>query len=1115
MEPSFDSKRKLDLSGYTSKESIQDSSKLSFNRDYDDRLEAMKELYEQRIESITAFAHKFYEIAKTDDVLSVMQGNTVSEKFINHRMRELFEETMLKECEFTIQNLQSEISGHKAVVSRLEQDKLKQQNTIRLLEESRKSDELQFTKFERELYESRNKINSMKIEFEEAIKRRDKEVMGKFDEIKGNFYRDEQGKNDKILQELENLKYQQEKERSRMRYLDEENKRMRKELDQSLRYEDDSRSLQKVLDDNKRLKENCRKLEESHETLENQVQGFEKHLKSVVAAEQKASNEALSSLQHKYKSRCKIFKKKILDQKQTIESLDQQLKSYKLGLEDYKKNIEKRSLHSQDDLKKVKEEWEKRCAEIQLEYQRKEAELQTRQQLQLVTLQGQYQNLLDEKVQEIQREMASSRAKNREIEVRGILEERLKEYVSRIEHEEVIREREKLVRTCEKFTAQTAAFERELEKLMKEKAILEKSLEIERGKIREIEERDEEKKKRIQAEEKVQILSNSLQQFRELISEKESEIEEYNKKSQEMRTTIATLEFELDNERNKSGTLKRNLQELRQELDFTDTLKRELENNMIITQSQLEIEGRRKKTEGIEKYEEELSKHMDTKTKLIQAESKLNQALQESDNSEKKVKELKETLKTNELEISKLKKKILEYDSEINLERISSQDLQKKVEKLMKTNYSKVENYQKVKSKLNTFKLLIKSMKLNFTEELQLLKKDNSSSIQDLLFRFIDSNNYMRKQLEIRYQSINEEMNEEWARKLQGLEENITSHTAATTYQNQEKLMSQEKYIEALKSSQQALKKEQKSAAEEAERFKKRTSELQEKIGSIEKENKILEASLKKNAQAFDTLQTEIKRETLKLQHSHEAALEKLRKELEKKHSAELQEFAEKFRDKDTQGETYLREKLKEIEGLKEEEVFQIKKRYQELLDNAYNDIQSEKEKSSRMKQKIAQYEEEVQILKQEHVKITSEIEERVNFLDKHSKMEIDILTSQLQQSENNDAKISHFEGELQEKNEEILGLKKEKDKIRSRLKELEEKVDLQSKNFYTQLSMKDKEIESLRTVVSRSYTDSMDKVKIARELDKETQELTKQARKGTSGRNSAYSYSSEISKPI
>ena len=1114
MEPSFESKRKLELSDYTSKESIPESVKYSFHRESDDKLEAMKELYEQRIESITAFAHKFYEVAKTDDVLSAMQGNYVSEKFINLRMRELFEETMLKECEFTIQNLQNELSNQKLLISRQDQDKIKQQHQIKSLEEALKNEEFQNSKLEREVYENKNKINCMRIEFEEAIKRRDKELSMKLDDIKGNYQKDEQGKKEKLLQEVENLKYQLDKERNRVKIIEDDNKMLKKDLECSLRYEDEARNYQKIIEENKRLKDNCSKYEENKEEYEKKASNFEKHLKSIVAAEQKASTEALTTLQHKYKSRTKAFKKKIIDQKQTIESLDQQLKSYKQGIEDYKKNIEKRALGSQDDLKRVKDEWEKRCSELQLEYQRKEAELQTKQQLQLVALQGQYQNLLDERVQELQREMASSRAKNKEIELRVAVEEKLKDYVPRCDYEELIKEREKLIKTCEKFTSQTASFEKEFEKVLKERAILEKTIEFERSKIKELEERDDEKKKRLQLEDKLVIINNSLQQYRDLLTEKEEEIEELNKKSQDMRTNIATLEFELENEKNKSKTMKNDIQQLKNELTLTETTKRELENNMIITQSQLDIENRRKKTEGIEKFEEELAKHMETKTKLIQAEGKWMQLQREHDESEKKIKEYKENIKNNENELSKLKKKVLEYDSEINVERISSQDLQKKLEKFARGNFSKNENYQKAKTKIQTLKILIKSLKSNFIEELQEVKKDNSSSIQDLLFRFIDSNNYMRKQLEIRYQAINEEMNEDWVKKMQGIEENINQKAVKIDLQYQEKLNSQEKYIEALKNSTLVLKKDQKSAIEEIEKYKKKITELQEKISSTEKENKGLEISLKKNSSAFDALQVEIKKETLKLSHSHEASLEKQRKELEKKHAAELHEFTEKFKDKDSQGENYIREKLKEIEQLKEEEVFQIKKRYQELLDNAYNDVQNEKEKSSRMKQKLISLEEEIQILKQEHIKITSEFEERVKFLDKHSKMEIEVLNSQLQQSETKDTKISKFEAEINEKNEEIMSLRKEREKIRSKLRDLEEKIEIQNKNFYTQLSMKEKEIDSLKNVVSRSYSEST-VVKRAYELDKETQEITKQIRKNPQVKNSGYSYSSEISKPI
>ena len=760
MEPNFDSKRKLELSDYN-KETNSDSGRFLIQKEFDEKLETMKELYDRRIDSITAFAHKFYDVVSNDDVLSAMQGSTVSEKFINQRMRELYEETMLKECEFTIQSLQIEISNQKSSFSMFEIEKLKLQNSVKNLEETVKSEENKNNRLEREIYEYKNKINCMRTEFEDAIKRRDKEIVNKYDEMKNNLFREEMGKREKIAQELENMKNSAEKEKNRCRSLEDDYKRVKKELENCSKYEEQARKSEKISEENENLKEICLKLEESEENLKKQVSGFEKHLKSIISAEQKASNEALFSLQQKYKSRTKVFKKKILDQKQTIESLDQQLKSYKQGLEDYKKNIEKRVIGSQDDLKKVKEEWEKRCSEIALEYQRKEAELQTKQQISLVALQNQYQKILEDKVSEMQKEINTNKAKNREFEFKAYFEEKIKDYVSILEYDEVCRDKERLMKNCEKFTSQVGIFEKELEKLRKERMILEKSIEIERNKVKELEERDDEKKKRAQVEEKLQIVANSLQQYRELLSEKEAEIENINKRSQELRNLVAKLEFELETEKNSSKTLKKDLNQVKQELDLTETAKMELENNIIISKSQIEIEVRRKKHEGIEKYEEELSKHIETKNKLLQAEGKYQQVQRELEEIERKNKDYKENIKNNEYEITKLKKKIIEFDSEINIERISSQDLQKKVEKLSKNNFFRLETSQNVKNKLSAFQSSLKSLKNKVIEEIQELKKDNNSSIQDLLFRFLDNTNYMRKQLETRYQTINDEMNDE------------------------------------------------------------------------------------------------------------------------------------------------------------------------------------------------------------------------------------------------------------------------------------------------------------------------------------------------------------------
>ena len=83
------------------------------------------------------------------------------------------------------------------------------------------------------------------------------------------------------------------------------------------------------------------------------------------------------------------------------------------------------------------------------------------------------------------------------------------------------------------------------------------------------------------------------------------------------------------------------------------------------------------------------------------------------------------------------------------------------MEKLSKNNFFRLETSQNVKNKLSAFQSSLKSLKNKVIEEIQELKKDNNSSIQDLLFRFLDNTNYMRKQLETRYQTINDEMNDE------------------------------------------------------------------------------------------------------------------------------------------------------------------------------------------------------------------------------------------------------------------------------------------------------------------------------------------------------------------
>ena len=108
----------------------------------------------------------------------------------------------------------------------------------------------------------------------------------------------------------------------------------------------------------------------------------------------------------------------------------------------YEKTIT--SLH--EDMKKIKDEWEHRVYEQDLESQRKVAEVESRQALQISQLQGEYQQMLDNKLAEVQSEAQAQIQK------------------SKLECTEMKAAFESKVETIEKNYIPISKFEEEIEK---------------------------------------------------------------------------------------------------------------------------------------------------------------------------------------------------------------------------------------------------------------------------------------------------------------------------------------------------------------------------------------------------------------------------------------------------------------------------------------------------------------------------------------------------------------------------------------------------------------------------------------------------------------------------
>ncbi|CAG9314454.1 unnamed protein product [Blepharisma stoltei] len=1147
--------------------------KQSLQKDFDSQLEYAKKLYEDRIESITSYSRQFYESSQTDEVLHVMKESEISDQFVNQRMRELYEETMLKERDQTIENLHKELLELKAQITASEQEK-----------QRLKSEEIKAKQLEREMNEARSKMAAMRIEFEEAVKRKDKEWQQKSEDVNNSRILskkvedqlfESEARIHRLTLNLEELNSYYEKEKNKTQLLENENGSLKKEIfelrEQAFsrnRWDqgESNRQVQKISEEYERIRNYCQQLEAERD----QILSDRGKMELIIQAEQKASHEVLDQLQKKYKTRAKHFKKKIIEQKNTIENLEQQLASYKKVSEEQRKDLEKKRGEVKDDLKKVKEEWEKRCHEILLESQRKEAELQNRHQMQLSSIQSQWQQAMEQRITELQQDIQTNRAKSIENDARILIEAKIAEleaeYVPKKKFEEVLKEKEKMIKELQQLKQLETTInaykeesqnrlqenQAELEKLYKIKQILEEQLDTEKEtkeelimeiqKIKEYyedEERskkgvlqkldaafekigklegmcEEEKRKRVQIESEEEAMKRIVEDYKQRLQEQEEQLSTAQQRYENrIKQNTESLEDELEKERSKAKTLSRELQTLKDDLEYIQQEKAEVQQNFTTIKFQLD-ESKRNRFEESSKFEEESARHMETRSKLLQSEGRNKHLCSELEGYEKKVSDLKEALRSNETEMMKLKNKLYEYDNELSCTDNEKRLIQKQLG-LAEAESAELKERCKnlLKGKLKVLRSDLKALKNFHNNEAQMLRKDINSSIQDLLFRFMEATNFMRKKMDTKVQEVSEEINRQWSQKMQEMEDSISKQSTMSIQQYQEKCAIQEKQLEAVRNAAQLLKKDQKNMIDELERMRKRNFELQENVNKLERDNSQLDSLLKKNSEAFDKLQVEVKQETSKLKQAGDIALDKTKRDLLTKHESELKQalksLEEAKKDKN-ETERKFEEQIKTIENLRETELTQLKKRYQDLLDQAYSDLETERDQNLKLKQKFRQVEDETHYLEKEHLNSIQEFELKLTQLERQMKSELDKTASSTIQKasdvERLSQKLREAAKEIEARDEERQENLKEKEKIRAKLQELESKMELQGKNFQTQLSIKEKEIESLRNMLSKSYSESMDQVKRARELDRETQELTRQVRKGTPSRGSVFGQS-------
>ena len=174
------------------------------------------------------------------------------------------------------------------------------------------------------------------------------------------------------------------------------------------------------------------------------------------------------TLRQKHKDKNTQLKKKITDQKMNMQGKDQEINHQKHLLTEIKIAYEKTITGLHEDMKKIKDEWERKCYEQDLEYQRKVAELQSKHGLQMTQVQAEFQQLLDNKLYEIQSDAQSqiNKTKMDHGEMKSILDSKMaqieKNYILANRHEEIVDEERKKMK--DKFIHQMEELRDEYEK---------------------------------------------------------------------------------------------------------------------------------------------------------------------------------------------------------------------------------------------------------------------------------------------------------------------------------------------------------------------------------------------------------------------------------------------------------------------------------------------------------------------------------------------------------------------------------------------------------------------------------------------------------------------------
>eukprot|EP00347_Sterkiella_histriomuscorum_P016301 403353710 len=405
-----------------------------------DRSVNIQTLYQERLNHMQSQLKNIYTRIANDDIANTMKENSVSQEFIYDRIKEIIEEALINEKEMQIEKCLQEIAQLKTELAQTQVVLQNQSQVPGQYQEILEKQDVKLKYYEQENQKLKENVFQLSSGFKQTDEHYSSILQQKEDELKfcKQQFKQSQAQIDNYeLQLMDKSKTQGQ---------------MQQELYQIKRlYETLQEEFQKKIQKFDTVQNQCQEQnnelgiqQETSQIFDKEKQDLLEKFNNFGEQLQKQQLQELEKAKQQFQNKLSHYKSKINNLKSKHELYEQELEKERAVQYNLKSSFDSIIQQMKEDMRRIKDEWENRLHDEELEHQRSIVAQQSQHSIQIQNMKNECTLIFDQKVSQIQLESQKENERIRREcdDLKYNLDSKVKsieqEYIKISKHEEIL-----------------------------------------------------------------------------------------------------------------------------------------------------------------------------------------------------------------------------------------------------------------------------------------------------------------------------------------------------------------------------------------------------------------------------------------------------------------------------------------------------------------------------------------------------------------------------------------------------------------------------------------------------------------------------------------------------